>query len=117
MISVLTACGRLANLELGEWIGEYIEANGLKGNIALVTSLVDMYAKCGQVDTARRLFDRMDRRHNVAWSAMISGYSQADRCREALGPFHDMQKANVDPNEVTLVSALSSCSVLGALET
>lgn len=117
LISVLTACGRLANLELGEWIGEYIEANGLKGNIALVTSLVDMYAKCGQVDTARRLFDRMDRRHNVAWSAMISGYSQADRCREALGLFHDMQKANVDPNEVTLVSVLWSCAVLGALET
>ncbi|XP_050123594.1 pentatricopeptide repeat-containing protein At2g22410, mitochondrial-like [Malus sylvestris] len=117
LISVLTACGRLANLELGEWIGEYIEANGLKGNIALVTSLVDMYAKCGQVDTARQLFDRMDRRYNVAWSAMISGYSQADRCREALGLFHDMQKANVDPNEVTLVSVLSSCAVLGALET
>ncbi|KAM0982358.1 hypothetical protein ACFX1S_015490 [Malus domestica] len=117
LISVLTACGRLANLELGEWIGEYIEANGLKGNIVLVTSLVDMYAKCGQVDTARQLFDRMDRRYNVAWSAMISGYSQADRCREALGLFHDMQKANVDPNEVTLVSVLSSCAVLGALET
>lgn len=66
LISVLTACGRLANLELGEWIGEYIEANGLKGNIALVTSLVDMYAECGRVDTARRLFDRMDRRDNVA---------------------------------------------------
>ncbi|CAN6585428.1 unnamed protein product [Malus baccata var. baccata] len=117
LISVLTACGRLANLELGEWIGEYIEANGLKGDIALVTSLVDMYAKCGQVDTARQLFDRMDRRYNVAWSVMISGYSQGDRCREVLGLFNDMQKANVDPNEVTLVSVLSSCAVLGALET
>ncbi|TQD75387.1 hypothetical protein C1H46_039080 [Malus baccata] len=117
LICVLTACGRLANLELGEWIGEYIEANGLKGDIALVTSLVDMYAKCGQVDTARQLFDRMDRRYNVAWSVMISGYSQGDRCREVLGLFNDMQKANVDPNEVTLVSVLSSCAVLGALET
>ncbi|KAH0975439.1 hypothetical protein GBA52_017338 [Prunus armeniaca] len=117
LISVLTACGRLANLELGEWIGDYIEANRLKVNIALVTSLVDMYAKCGQVETARRFFDRMDRRDVVAWSAMISGYSQANRCREALDLFHDMQKANVDPNEVTMVSVLYSCTVLGALKT
>ncbi|PRQ17214.1 putative tetratricopeptide-like helical domain, DYW domain-containing protein [Rosa chinensis] len=117
LISVLTACGRVANLELGEWIGEYIEANGLKGNIALVTSLVDMYAKCGKVDKARRIFDGMDRRDVIAWSAMISGYGQANRCREALDLFHDMQKANVDPNEVTMVSVLYSCGVLGALDT
>jgi pentatricopeptide repeat protein len=117
MISVLTACGRLADLELGEWIREHIEANGLKKNLPLMTSLVDMYAKCGEVDTARRLFDQMDQRDVVAWSAMISGYSQANRCREALDLFHEMQKANVEPNEVTMVSVLYACAVLGAIET
>ncbi|RVW53048.1 Pentatricopeptide repeat-containing protein, chloroplastic [Vitis vinifera] len=117
LVSVLTACGRLADLELGEWINRYVEEKGLKGNPTLITSLVDMYAKCGQVDTARRLFDQMDRRDVVAWSAMISGYSQASRCREALDLFHEMQKANIDPNEITMVSILSSCAVLGALET
>ncbi|KAA8540764.1 hypothetical protein F0562_024317 [Nyssa sinensis] len=117
LVSVLTACGRVADLELGQWISEYIEANGLKGNPTLVTSLVDMYAKCGHVDTARSSFDQMPRRDVVAWSAMISGYSQASRCREALALFHEMQKANVGPNEITMVSVLSSCSVLGALET
>lgn len=69
------------------------------------------------MDTARRLFDLMDCRDVVAWSAMISGYSQASRCREALDLFHEMQKANIDPNEITMVSILSSCAVLGALET
>lgn len=117
MISVLMACGRLADLEMGKWISEHIEAHGLKKNLALVTSLIDMYAKCGEVDTARRLFDQMDIRDVVAWSAMISGYSQANRCREALDLFHEMQKANVEPNEVTMVSVLYACAVLGALET
>lgn len=117
LVSVLTACGRLGDLEMGEWIHEYIEANGLKGNSNLVTSLVDMYAKCGSVDTARSLFDHMSQRDVVAWSAMISGYSQANQCKEALSLFHEMQKANVEPNEVTMVSVLSSCAVLGALET
>ncbi|XP_059641009.1 pentatricopeptide repeat-containing protein At2g29760, chloroplastic-like [Cornus florida] len=117
LVSVLTACGRLADLELGEWISKYIEENGLKGNPTLVTSLVDMFAKCGRVDAARSLFDQMTRRDVVAWSAMISGYSQTYQCREALDLFHDMQKANVEPNEITMVSVLASCSVLGALET
>ncbi|KAM7475473.1 hypothetical protein LguiB_022716 [Lonicera macranthoides] len=117
LVSVLTACGRLGDLEMGEWIHEYIEANGLKGNSNLVTSLVDMYSKCGSVDTARSLFDHMSQRDVVAWSAMISGYSQANQCKEALSLFHEMQKANVEPNEVTMVSVLSSCAVLGALET
>ncbi|XP_023516242.1 pentatricopeptide repeat-containing protein At1g08070, chloroplastic-like isoform X1 [Cucurbita pepo subsp. pepo] len=117
MISVLMACGRLADLELGELIGEYIVSKGLRRNSTLTTSLIDMYAKCGQVDTARKLFDEMDKRDVVAWSAMISGYAQADRCKEALDLFHEMQKANVDANEVTMVSVLYSCAVLGAYET
>ncbi|PKA66156.1 Pentatricopeptide repeat-containing protein [Apostasia shenzhenica] len=117
LISVLTACGRLGVLDLGEWIAGHVQENGLSGNRNLVTSLVDMYAKCGQVDKARELFDEMPVRDVVAWSAMISGYCQWNRCREALELFHKMQIAGVEPNEVTMVSVLSSCAVLGALET
>ncbi|XP_057459663.1 pentatricopeptide repeat-containing protein At1g08070, chloroplastic-like [Actinidia eriantha] len=117
LVCVLTACGRLADVELGEWVDEYAEVNGLKGNPTLVTSLVDMYAKCDRVETARRLFDQMPQKDVVAWSAMISGYSQANQGREALALFHKMRKTNVEPNEVTMVSVLSSCAVLGALET
>ncbi|XP_019416010.1 PREDICTED: pentatricopeptide repeat-containing protein At2g29760, chloroplastic-like [Lupinus angustifolius] len=117
LIIALSACGRLANLELGEWIGEYIEANGRSRNLTLMTSLLDMYGKCSNVDKARVVFDQLERRDVVAWSAMISGYSQANRCSEALDLFHEMQKANVEPNEVTMVSVLYSCGVLGAMET
>ncbi|KAL0417193.1 UNVERIFIED_CONTAM: Pentatricopeptide repeat-containing protein, chloroplastic [Sesamum latifolium] len=117
LITVLTACGKLGDLEMGNWIYEYVVANGLMGNDNLITSLVDMYAKCGCVDTARSLFDNMSTRDVVAWSAMISGYSHSNRCKEALALFHDMQKANVEPNEVTMVSVLSSCAFLGALQT
>ncbi|KAL1363850.1 hypothetical protein HN51_012012 [Arachis hypogaea] len=117
MITVLTACGRLVNLELGEWVRDYVEANGMMGNLSLMTSLIDMYAKCGHVDKARTLFDQLKCRDVVAWSAMISGYSQAKRCSDALALFSEMQKANVEPNEVTMVSVLYSCGVLGAMET
>ncbi|KAL5216450.1 hypothetical protein ABZP36_007851 [Zizania latifolia] len=117
LVSVATACGRAGDAKLGKWIGEYVEKNGMVGNRNLATALVDMYAKCGELDEARRLFDGMRSRDVVAWSAMISGYTQADRCREALNLFSEMQSTEVSPNDVTMVSVLSACAVLGALET
>nr|XP_029146192.1 pentatricopeptide repeat-containing protein At2g34400-like [Arachis hypogaea] len=82
-----------------------------------MTSLIDIYAKCGHVDKARTLFDQLKCRDVVAWSAMISGYSQAKQCSDALAQFSEMQKANVEPDGVTMVSVLYSCGVLGAMET
>ncbi|XP_073146534.1 pentatricopeptide repeat-containing protein At1g08070, chloroplastic-like [Henckelia pumila] len=117
LINVLMACGRLGDLELGEWIYEYALANGLMKDAGLVTSLIDMYAKCGRVDAARSLFDQICIRDVVAWSAMINGYTHSSCFKEALALFLDMQNANVEPNEVTMVSVLSSCAALGALET
>ncbi|CAA0820935.1 Pentatricopeptide repeat-containing protein [Striga hermonthica] len=117
LVTVLSACGRLGDLETGQWIQEYAIANGLMKNISLATSIVDMYAKCGLVENAKELFDSMPRRDVIAWSAMISGFSRANRCKEALALFRDMQNSKVEPNEVTMVSVLSSCAVLGALKT
>lgn len=81
-------------------MSEYITANGLKGHLALTTSRIDMYSKCGRVENARRLFDQMDQRDVVAWSAMISGYSQVNRCKEALDLFHEMLKAKMEPTKL-----------------
>ncbi|KAF5179513.1 Pentatricopeptide repeat [Thalictrum thalictroides] len=53
------------------------DAQSLKEYINLITSLIDMYAKCGKVDTARKLFDKMPKRDVVAWSAMVSGSLRA----------------------------------------
>ncbi|XP_073058791.1 pentatricopeptide repeat-containing protein At5g66520-like [Primulina eburnea] len=117
LINILMACGRLGDLELGEWIYEYALANGLMKDAGLVTSLIDMYAKCGRLDAARGLFDQIHTHDVVAWSAMINGYTHSSRFKEALALFLDMQNANVEPNEVTMVSVLSSCAALGALET
>ncbi|XP_062225934.1 pentatricopeptide repeat-containing protein At1g08070, chloroplastic-like [Phragmites australis] len=117
LVSIATACGRIGDAELGDWIGGYVEEKGMVGNRNLVTALVDMYAKCGELGKARRLFNGMRSRDVVAWSAMISGYTQAGQCQEALALFNEMQVAEVEPNDVTMVSVLSACAILGALET
>ncbi|CAA7395876.1 unnamed protein product [Spirodela intermedia] len=118
LIVVLNACGRLGELELGVWISRYVERKKMRsGNTNLATSLVDMFPKCGHLEKARALFDEMPNRDVIAWSALISGYAQQGRCREALDLFREMQLAGVEANEVTMVGVLSACADTGALET
>ena len=52
--------------------------------------LFDVYAKCGNFNTARDLFDKMPKRNLVAWNSMIAGYNQYGQAEEALGVFSDM---------------------------
>ncbi|KAK4493256.1 hypothetical protein RD792_017866 [Penstemon davidsonii] len=80
------------------------------------TTMVVGYAKFGHLDVARRLFNEMPEKDVVPWNAMISAYAQAERGKEALSLFHEMQAMNVKPDEVTMVSCLSACAQLGALD-
>jgi pentatricopeptide repeat protein len=64
----------------------------------------------GQVDRAREPFDRMPERDTVSWTAMIGGYVQAARFREALEMFHEMQYSNLRADEFTTVSVITSCA-------
>uniref|UniRef100_A0A803P8Y4 DYW domain-containing protein n=1 Tax=Cannabis sativa TaxID=3483 RepID=A0A803P8Y4_CANSA len=81
------------------------------------TSLLRGYAKRGEINKACELFDEMPLRNEVSWAVMISGFVGCDRNIEALGCFHDMlYEGKVKPNEAILVSVLSACAHLGALD-
>ena len=85
-------------------------------NVVAWTSLVSGLARLGQVDRARELFDGMPERDAVLWTAMIDGYVHAARFREALEMFREMQYNNVMADEFTMVSVITACAQLGALE-
>ncbi|CAD6264561.1 unnamed protein product [Miscanthus lutarioriparius] len=84
------------------------------------------YAKCGEIGNARRVFDEMPHRNGVSWSAMVGAYAAAGeldvarRCwaiSQTLELFRTMQShGDIRPNEVTMVSVLSACAHLTALE-
>ncbi|XP_021899023.1 pentatricopeptide repeat-containing protein At3g62890-like [Carica papaya] len=79
-------------------------------------SMISGYLRCGSVEKARELFDSMPKKDVISWSAMISGYAQLDRFSETLALFHEMQLDGVKPDEITLVSVISACTHLAALE-
>uniref|UniRef100_A0A1D1Z9Y1 Pentatricopeptide repeat-containing protein At4g39952, mitochondrial n=1 Tax=Anthurium amnicola TaxID=1678845 RepID=A0A1D1Z9Y1_9ARAE len=116
LIIALSACSNVAALHQGEWIHNYIIENGFEWGVSLSTALVDMYAKCGQLELARSIFDSMEERDVVTWNVMISAYGSHGRAKEALHMFKEMEEMSVVPNGVTFLTALSSCSHAGFIE-
>ncbi|KAL3535830.1 hypothetical protein ACH5RR_004291 [Cinchona calisaya] len=116
LLSVLSACAHLGALELGKRVASWISDRGLGSNLFLANALIDMYAKCGEIDTARSLFDGIEVKNIVSWNVMIGGYTHGSKYREALAVFRQMQLEYVEPNDVTFLNILPACAHLGALD-
>jgi pentatricopeptide repeat protein len=80
------------------------------------TSIVTGFANTCRIDLARKYFDQMPERDYVSWTAMIDGYLRMNHFKEVLKLFREMQMSNVKPDEFTMVSILTACAHLGALE-
>ncbi|KAJ7561515.1 hypothetical protein O6H91_03G031200 [Diphasiastrum complanatum] len=115
-ICALDACASAAALEKGHGIHGAIVECGYEEQVVVGTALVNMYGKCGSLEDARSVFDRMPHRNVVSWSAMMAAYVQNGHAKEALECFHQMQLCGIKPDQVTFVSAIDACAVLAALE-
>ncbi|KAL8554648.1 hypothetical protein ACS0TY_002731 [Phlomoides rotata] len=121
MVSVLSACAEVGDLDLGIWVHEYMKTRGQKGvlssNVNLATALIDMYSKCGDLDGARTIFNQMSRKDVVSFNAMIIGLAVNGKGDEALTLFSEMQGLRLRPNSGTLLGVLCACSHSGLLDT
>lgn len=116
MVTLLKVCAKAGSLEMGKWIHSYIDKQGIKEDMILRTALVDMYAKCGDIDIAHRLFDAAMNRDVSMWNAMISGLAVHGHGEAALKLFEEMQALEVLPNDITFIGALHACSHSGLLQ-
>lgn len=115
-VSVISACTHLAALDQGKWVHAYIKKNGLKVNIVLGTTLIDMYMKCGCVENALEVFNGMEVRGVSSWNALILGLAMNGLVESSLEMFSDMKKCGVEPNEITFVAVLGACRHMGLVE-
>ncbi|KAH7373322.1 hypothetical protein KP509_17G049800 [Ceratopteris richardii] len=75
-------------------------------------SLIDMYAKCGDIEHAWQVFDTMPSQDAISWNIMIAAFSRVGQIEEAFTFFNNMEKADFDPDEVTFLSILKACSTI-----
>ncbi|PKU60240.1 Pentatricopeptide repeat-containing protein [Dendrobium catenatum] len=115
LASVVSACASLLCIREGMQIhAQAIKFEKLRNDLILCNALVDMYAKCGKVSVARKIFDGM--MNIVAWNALIAGYTQNGENEEALRLFLMLKRESVWPSHYTFGNVLNACANLAELQ-
>lgn len=116
IVNVLPACASIGDVCLGELIHNSVVVNGLESDVFVGTALVDMYAKCGSIENACCVFDKMFERNIVTWTAMITVYVPNGYGEEALALFDKMVMQKLNPDSVTIMNVMIAYINLGNLD-
>lgn len=114
-LCVLNACASIGAISQGKSIHDQIINSKLDLDVDLGSTLVDMYAKCGDLKEACEVFNNLPFRSVVSWNAMIAGYANEDNGLLALELFQRMQHEGFEPNHITFLCTLKACGNIGAL--
>ncbi|KAK1415684.1 hypothetical protein QVD17_31469 [Tagetes erecta] len=118
--SVLRACAGLGALSLGMWVHAYVLKKcspEVAGDVLVNNYLLDMYCKCGSLETAEFVFERMVKHDVTSWNTMIHGLANHGKVVEALEYFRRMvDEERLMPNSITFSGVLSACRHSGMVD-
>lgn len=116
--SMLAACAGLGALNQGKWIHRYIEESGIELDAKLVTTIIDMYCKCGCLEKAYQVFNELPHKDRglSSWNCMIGGLAMHGKGKAAIELFEQMHGEMVAPDNITFVNLLSACAHSGLVE-
>ncbi|XP_043720148.1 pentatricopeptide repeat-containing protein At1g31790-like [Telopea speciosissima] len=111
MSSALRACGRIMDDgHLGRQVHASAIKLGVEMDLYVMSSLVDMYGRCGLLSDARRAFEIVgNQRNEVCWNAMLTGYLQKGFYDEGIKLMYQMKAAGLQPQDSMLKKARLAC--------
>lgn len=118
MLIMVSICAYLGSQHLGKKIHDFIIDRNIKIDATLHNALVDMYAKCGDLNSATGLFNDIHprERNTSSWNVLISGYGMHGYGKKALNLFSEMLQTGIKPDHITFTSLLSACSHAGLID-
>ena len=114
-VTAFGLCSRLKDLRLGLQIHCRMFRTGIEYDSFVNCAIIDMYGKCGSISNARNVFDRLQTKNVVSWTAILAAYFQNGCFEEALNFFLEMEVEGLMPNEYTFAVLLNSCAGISAL--
>ncbi|KAG2317512.1 hypothetical protein Bca52824_020634 [Brassica carinata] len=112
--SMLKICTTIASTSIGKQIHCFaLKSSQIRFDVALCNSLIDMYAKSGEIDDAVLAFEEMEEKDVRSWTSLISGYGRHGNIEKAIDLFNRMEDEGTKPNDVTFLALLSACSHTG----
>jgi pentatricopeptide repeat protein len=112
-VGLLNACASIAALKEGKHVHDQIIESGCESDVFVANNLVHMYAKCGSIEDAQSVFDKMPTHNVISWNALLGGYAITGRGKEALQQFEQMRQEGVAVDSVTFIALLTACSRAG----
>ncbi|CAJ1970646.1 unnamed protein product [Sphenostylis stenocarpa] len=113
---ILKACGKSRDFETGRLIHSMAIRRGRCSSLRVINSILTVYAKCGEMSCAEKLFRRMDERSCISWNVIITGCCQKGEIEKARKYFDAMHEEGVEPELVTWNILIASYSQLGHCE-
>lgn len=113
LATIISACAHLGALDLGKEIHLYILQNGFDLDVYIGSALIDMYAKCGNLDRSLSVFFKLQEKNLFCWNSVIDGLAVHGYANEALKMFRRMEREKIKPNGITFISVLSACTHAG----
>lgn len=113
LVNVLPGFASLGAWLSGKQVHGYAVRNGLFEHVFVGNALVDMYAKCGKMVEAKKVFDRMQTRDVVSWNAMVTGYAQVGDFEDAIGLFQKMREEKMELDVVTWSAVIAGYTQRG----
>ncbi|CAL5372155.1 unnamed protein product [Camellia sinensis] len=115
---VIKACGGLLDLGLGQSVHGMAMKMDLISDVFVANALIAMYGKCGFVEEALKVFEKMPERNLVSWNSILSGFLENGFCQESFNVFREMLagEEGLVPDVATLVTVLPVCALEGEVE-
>ncbi|XWS20754.1 hypothetical protein CRYUN_Cryun31cG0129700 [Craigia yunnanensis] len=111
--AAFSACTDLPAPHYGKEIHGFMIKGSLCSDLFAESALIDMYAKCGNLGFAQRVFDMMEEKNEVSWNSIIAAYGNHGRLKDCLAMFHEMLKNKIQPDHVTFLAIISACGHAG----
>ncbi|XP_043701570.1 pentatricopeptide repeat-containing protein At4g37170-like [Telopea speciosissima] len=113
---ILTACSTQAAEDVGKQVHGHMTRIGFDPVSFAASALVHLYSKCGNIESAQKVFKTMPQPDLVSWTSMIVGYAQNGQPEEAVQYFELLLKSGTKPDHVTFVGVLSACTHAGLVD-
>ncbi|XP_058772544.1 pentatricopeptide repeat-containing protein At3g03580-like [Vicia villosa] len=115
-IGIISACANLASIKQGKEIHGHLIRKLFHTHLFAANSLLDLYTKCGRIDLATKIFDRIQHKDVASWNTMILGYGMLGELDTAINLFEAMKDNGVEYDSVSFIAVLSACSHGGLIE-
>ncbi|KAM3201764.1 hypothetical protein P3L10_029388 [Capsicum annuum] len=116
ILSVISACSQLGIVDAVESVISDDVGSRYFSDSRVVNSLIDLYAKCGNIEKASQVFEAADKKDFCCYSTMIAAFANHGLVEKAVSLFEDMQRKNFEPDEVTFLGVLSACNHGGLVD-